>query len=124
MDDSIKLILANLKESIKLWVRMGTDEGFKKPVRKKMRMSVKFLIGENLQVLSKLQGVSLEKYRDLVLPGVIEIVSPKNFSDFLSSRLIRIAWLSNMLSMSLFKSTPTPTTWPHLKNYWMHALVK
>ena len=30
VDDTIKLILGNLKESIKLWVRMGTDEGFKK----------------------------------------------------------------------------------------------
>lgn len=30
VDDTIELILNNLKESIKLWVRLGTDEGFKK----------------------------------------------------------------------------------------------
>ena len=75
MDESIELILSNLKESIKLWVRLGTDEGFKKSQRKKMKMSVKFLIGENIQILSKFQGVTCKKYKKKVLPQIVDIIS-------------------------------------------------
>ena len=56
---------------------MGTDEGYKKSLRKKMKMSVKFLIGENLQILSKLSGVTCEKYKEKVLPEVVDIVTIK-----------------------------------------------
>jgi len=67
-------MLNNLNESIKLWVRIGLDEGFKRSARKKMKMQIRLLLGENIQVLSKFKGVTCEKYKQTVLPKLLKII--------------------------------------------------
>jgi hypothetical protein len=53
--------------------------GFQGPVRdkekrEKERSELRDLVGKNLHVLSQLEGVDLEMYRDVVLPRVLEQV--------------------------------------------------
>jgi len=57
-----------------LWVRIGTDEEYRKSVRKKLKMQIRVLLGENIQVLTKFKGVTCEKYEGNVLPKLLETI--------------------------------------------------
>jgi hypothetical protein len=39
-----------------------------------MKMSVKLLVGENISVLSRLEGVNHQVYKEKVLPEILTIV--------------------------------------------------
>ncbi|KAJ6306303.1 hypothetical protein OIU78_021591 [Salix suchowensis] len=71
--DTVEFVLQNFTEMNKLCVRMQ-HQG---PVRireklEKERNELRDLVGKNLHVLSQIEGVNLELYRDTVLPRVLE----------------------------------------------------
>ncbi|CAL5383437.1 unnamed protein product [Camellia sinensis] len=99
--DAVEFVLQNFIEMNKLWVRMqlqcyrscdtfilfGDAElrpsiglsGLQGPVRvkekrDKERSELRDLVGKNLHVLSQIEGVDLEMYKDTVLPRVLEQV--------------------------------------------------
>nr|XP_016497860.1 PREDICTED: vacuolar protein sorting-associated protein 35B-like [Nicotiana tabacum] len=73
--DAVDFVLQNFTEMNKLWVRMQHHG----PVRlkeklEKERSELRDLVGKNLHVLSQIEGVDLEMYKDVVLPRVLEQV--------------------------------------------------
>uniref|UniRef100_A0A8C6TDM5 VPS35 retromer complex component n=1 Tax=Neogobius melanostomus TaxID=47308 RepID=A0A8C6TDM5_9GOBI len=73
--DSVDFILLNFAEMNKLWVRMqhqGHSRDREK--REKERQELRILVGTNLVRLSQLEGVNVEKYKQIVLSGVLEQV--------------------------------------------------
>ncbi|KAK7912793.1 hypothetical protein WMY93_013004 [Mugilogobius chulae] len=73
--DSVDFVLLNFAEMNKLWVRMqhqGHSRDREK--REKERQELRILVGTNLVRLSQLEGVNVEKYKQIVLPGVLEQV--------------------------------------------------
>ncbi|KAK3509798.1 hypothetical protein QTP70_011167 [Hemibagrus guttatus] len=75
INDSIDFVLLNFAEMNKLWVRMqhqGHSRDREK--REKERQELRILVGTNLVRLSQLEGVNVEKYKQIVLAGVLEQV--------------------------------------------------
>ncbi|CAK9862592.1 unnamed protein product [Sphagnum jensenii] len=73
--DAVEFVLQNFTEMNKLWVRMQHQGPVRdKEKREKERSELRDLVGKNLHVLSQLEGVDLEMYRDVVLPRVLEQV--------------------------------------------------
>ncbi|OIV94853.1 hypothetical protein TanjilG_22050 [Lupinus angustifolius] len=73
--DAVEFVLQNFTEMNKLWVRMqhqGPARGMEK--REKERNELRDLVGKNLHVLSQIEGVDLDMYKDVVLPRVLEQV--------------------------------------------------
>ncbi|CAD5174462.1 vacuolar protein sorting-associated protein 35B [Musa acuminata AAA Group] len=74
-NDAIEFVLQNFTEMNKLWVRMQyqgpTGE---KAKRGKERSELRDLVGKNLHVLSQLEGVDLDMYKETVLPRILEQV--------------------------------------------------
>ncbi|XP_064640905.1 vacuolar protein sorting-associated protein 35-like [Lineus longissimus] len=71
--DSIDFIQLNFSEMNKLWVRMqhqGHSRDREK--REQERRELRILVGTNLVRLSQLEAVDIEKYKKLVLPGILE----------------------------------------------------
>ncbi|KAL6498044.1 Vacuolar protein sorting-associated protein 35A [Orobanche gracilis] len=80
--DAVEFVLQNFTEMNKLWVRMQYQFGpsyFQGPTREKEkrekeRSELRDLVGKNLHVLSQIEGVDLEIYKEIVLPRVLEQV--------------------------------------------------
>ncbi|XP_044475367.1 vacuolar protein sorting-associated protein 35B-like isoform X1 [Mangifera indica] len=73
--DAVEFVLQNFTEMNKLWVRMQYQgPGRIREKREKERNELRDLVGKNLHVLSQIEGVDLEMYKDNVLPRVIEQV--------------------------------------------------
>lgn len=73
--DAVEFVLQNFTEMNKLWVRMQHQgPAREKEKREKERSELRDLVGKNLHVLSQIEGVDLELYRDTVLPRVLEQV--------------------------------------------------
>ncbi|WZZ70329.1 hypothetical protein YC2023_081699 [Brassica napus] len=78
--DAVEFVLLNFTEMNKLWVRMqhqgpARDKEKREKERSELRDLRAFLtyqVGKNLHVLSQLEGVDLDMYRDTVLPRVLE----------------------------------------------------
>lgn len=71
--DAVEFVLLNFTEMNKLWVRMQHQgPAREKEKREKERSELRDLVGKNLHVLSQLEGVDLDMYRDTVLPRVLE----------------------------------------------------
>ncbi|KAG1700050.1 Vacuolar protein sorting-associated protein 35 [Nymphon striatum] len=73
--DSVDFIHLNFSEMNKLWVRMqhqGHSRDREK--RERERQELRILVGTNLVRLSQLECINVEKYKKLVLPGVLEQV--------------------------------------------------
>ncbi|CAK9148309.1 unnamed protein product [Ilex paraguariensis] len=73
--DAVEFVLQNFTEMNKLWIRMQ-HQG---PVRveeklEKERSELRDLVGKNLHVLSQIEGIDLEMYKDNVLPRILEQV--------------------------------------------------
>lgn len=65
----------NFAEMNKLWVRMQHQGHSRdKERREREREELKILVGTNLVRLSQLESVTLEIYKKLVLPGILEQV--------------------------------------------------
>lgn len=68
INDSIDFVLLNFAEMNKLWVRMqhqGHSRDREK--REKERQELRILVGTNLVRLSQLEGVNVEKYKQVGL---------------------------------------------------------
>ncbi|KAL9395494.1 hypothetical protein Peur_009747 [Populus x canadensis] len=73
--DAVEFVLQNFTEMNKLWVRMQHQGPvWVKGKLEKERSELRDLVGKNLHVLSQIEGVDLEIYRDTVLPRVLEQV--------------------------------------------------
>ncbi|CAN1824601.1 Vacuolar protein sorting-associated protein 35B [Linum perenne] len=73
--DAVEFVLQNFIEMNKLWVRLQYQgAGQDKDKREKERTELRDLVGKNLHILSQLEGVGLEVYRENVLPRVLEQV--------------------------------------------------
>ncbi|XP_063226754.1 vacuolar protein sorting-associated protein 35 isoform X2 [Bacillus rossius redtenbacheri] len=73
--DSIDFVLMNFAEMNKLWVRMQHQGHSRdRERREREREELRILVGTNLVRLSQLENVTLDKYRKLVLPGILEQV--------------------------------------------------
>lgn len=71
--DSIEFTLQNFGEMNKLWVRMQHQGAVKdRERREKERRNLKQLVGTNLVRLSQMSGVTLDIYKETVLPRVLE----------------------------------------------------
>ncbi|CAH1413679.1 unnamed protein product [Lactuca virosa] len=73
--DAVEFVLQNFTEMNKLWVRMQHQgPAREKEKREKERNELRDLVGKNLHVLSQIEGIDLELYRDTVLPRILEQV--------------------------------------------------
>ncbi|GER26249.1 vacuolar protein sorting-associated protein [Striga asiatica] len=73
--DAVEFVLQNFTEMNKLWVRMQHQGPTReKEKREKERSELRDLVGKNLHVLSQIEGVDLEMYKEIVLPTVLEQV--------------------------------------------------
>ncbi|KAK6245583.1 hypothetical protein SCA6_008673 [Theobroma cacao] len=73
--DAVEFVLQNFTEMNKLWVRMQHQgPGRLREKREKERNELRDLVGKNLHVLSQIEGVDLEMYKETVLPRVLEQV--------------------------------------------------
>ncbi|KAI9200896.1 hypothetical protein LWI28_014754 [Acer negundo] len=71
--DAVEFVLQNFTEMNKLWVRMQHQGPARvREKREKERNELRDLVGKNLHVLSQIEGVDLEMYKDNVLPRVLE----------------------------------------------------
>ncbi|GBP67423.1 Vacuolar protein sorting-associated protein 35 [Eumeta japonica] len=73
--DAIDFVLMNFAEMNKLWVRMQHQGHSRdKERRERERSELRILVGTNLVRLSQLESVTVEDYKRLVLPGILEQV--------------------------------------------------
>lgn len=73
--DAVEFVLQNFTEMNKLWVRMQHQgPAREKEKREKERSELRDLVGKNLHVLSQIEGVDLDMYRETVLPRILEQV--------------------------------------------------
>lgn len=73
--DAVTFVLSNFAEMNKLWVRMQHQGPVReREAREKERLELRILVGTNLMQLSKLEGVDLPVYSEVVLPQVLEQV--------------------------------------------------
>ncbi|XP_021283682.1 vacuolar protein sorting-associated protein 35B isoform X3 [Herrania umbratica] len=73
--DAVEFVLQNFTEMNKLWVRMQHQgPGRVREKQEKERNELRDLVGKNLHVLSQIEGVDLEMYKETVLPRVLEQV--------------------------------------------------
>ncbi|XP_014505154.1 vacuolar protein sorting-associated protein 35B [Vigna radiata var. radiata] len=74
---AVEFVLQNFTEMNKLWVRLQLQHQGPSRIREKRekeRNELRDLVGKNLHVLSQIEGVNLEMYKDIVLPSVLEQV--------------------------------------------------
>ncbi|KAL3525241.1 hypothetical protein ACH5RR_013613 [Cinchona calisaya] len=75
VSDAVEFVLQNFTEMNKLWVRMQHQgPAREKEKREKERSELRDLVGKNLHVLSQVEGVDLDMYRETVLTRVLEQV--------------------------------------------------
>ncbi|MBA0589226.1 hypothetical protein Gorai_017983 [Gossypium raimondii] len=73
--DAVEFVLQNFTEMNKLWVRMQHQgPAREKEKREKERSELRDLVGKNLHVLSQIEGIDLDMYKETVLPRVLEQV--------------------------------------------------
>ncbi|KOB66736.1 putative vacuolar protein sorting 35 isoform 1, partial [Operophtera brumata] len=73
--DAVDFVLMNFAEMNKLWVRMQHQGHSRdKERRERERSELRILVGTNLVRLSQLESVTIDDYKRLVLPGILEQV--------------------------------------------------
>ncbi|CAO2833808.1 unnamed protein product [Amaranthus hypochondriacus] len=73
--DAVEFVLQNFTEMNKLWVRLQHQGPVRvREKREKERNELRDLVGKNLHILSQIEGVDLDMYRDTVLPRILEQV--------------------------------------------------
>ncbi|XP_064466793.1 vacuolar protein sorting-associated protein 35-like [Ornithodoros turicata] len=73
--DSVDFVLLNFGEMNKLWVRMQHQGHSRdKDRRERERQELRLLVGTNLVRLSQLDSVDMDRYKKVVLPGILEQV--------------------------------------------------
>lgn len=87
INDSIDFVLLNFAEMNKLWVRMqhqGHSRDREK--REKERQELRILVGTNLVRLSQLEGVNVDKYKQVcpfTIRFIFRLVVISVYSDFI-----------------------------------------
>ena len=78
-EDTLKFLITNLDEMNRLWIRISADEtGSEKMLRDKERVELKILVGESINRLSSLDGVTIDVYEKDVLPKLVQIILESN----------------------------------------------
>ncbi|CAH8617510.1 unnamed protein product [Heterobilharzia americana] len=73
ISDSISFLLFNFSEMNKLWVRMQHQGHTRdREKREQERRELRLLVGANLNRLSQLESINVERYKTQVLPPVLE----------------------------------------------------
>ena len=72
---SINFILQNLSEMNKLWSRMQYGASKEKTKRESERNELRLTVGENIVRLAALSQVNSERYKKIVLPKLLEIIT-------------------------------------------------
>ncbi|KAG6591260.1 Vacuolar protein sorting-associated protein 35B, partial [Cucurbita argyrosperma subsp. sororia] len=73
--EAVEFVLQNFTEMNKLWVRIQLQGPARlREKQEKERSELRDLVGKNLHVLSQIEGVDLEMYKQTVLPRVLEQV--------------------------------------------------
>ncbi|KGN60048.1 vacuolar protein sorting-associated protein 35B isoform X1 [Cucumis sativus] len=73
--EAVEFVLQNFTEMNKLWVRIQLQGPARlREKQEKERSELRDLVGKNLHVLSQIEGVNLEMYKQTVLPRVLEQV--------------------------------------------------
>ncbi|KAL9655021.1 hypothetical protein ABK040_008805 [Willaertia magna] len=79
VNDSIAYVLQNFHEMVFLFSRLKNEGPVKERAkREKERLDLRILIATNLVRLSQLDGISLELYKNEVLPKVLQIIIRSN----------------------------------------------
>jgi vacuolar protein sorting-associated protein 35 len=79
LEDTLKFLIQNMEEMNGLWIRLSSNvEGNEKILREKERNELKILVGESINRLSSLDGLTLELYEKEVLPKIIQIILDSN----------------------------------------------
>jgi vacuolar protein sorting-associated protein 35 len=73
LDNIIDMLMDNMGEMNKLWVRINSLVKDKKK-RKQERNDLKITVGENIIRLASIQGITMEFYKIKVLPSLLEHV--------------------------------------------------
>jgi vacuolar protein sorting-associated protein 35 len=77
LENILDMLLENLGEMNKLWIRIGSLIKDKKR-RKQERGDLKITVGENIVRLASIQGLTVEAYKEKLLPTLLEHVSLSN----------------------------------------------
>ena len=86
-EDTLKFLIQNLDEMNRLWIRISSDVvGNEKLLRDKERIELKILVGESINRLSSLDGLTIEIYEKDVLPKLVQIILESN--DVLSQQYL------------------------------------
>ena len=87
IEDTLKFLIQNMDEMYRLWIRLSSDVmGNEKILRDKERTELKILVGESINRLSSLDGLTIELYEKEVLPKLIQIILESN--DVLSQQYL------------------------------------
>ena len=87
LDDTLKFLIQNMDEMNRLWIRLGSDVmGNEKILRDKERVELKTIVGESVNRLSSLDGLTLELYEKEILPKLVQIILDSN--DILSQQYL------------------------------------
>jgi len=80
VQDAYEYLLQNFIETNRLWVRLQNQGAAKdKKKREQERKDLKLLVGSNIVRISQLEGLSMEEYKERVLPKLLEeIISSKD----------------------------------------------
>ena len=79
VEDSIAFVLQNFNEMVFLFSRLKNEGPMKERTKREQeREELRLLLGTNLVRLSQLDGVTLDLYRETVLPKVLEVVIKSN----------------------------------------------
>lgn len=85
--NSIEFILQNLEEMNRLWIRLSLGcHASEKTQKEKERNELKVLVGENIIRLSSLDSITIELYKEEILPKLISII--KEAKDGLSQQYL------------------------------------
>ena len=86
-EETLKFIIQNLDEMNRLWIRISSDvSGSEKILRDKERIELKIIVGESINRLSSLDGLTIDIYEKDVLPKLIQIILESN--DVLSQQYL------------------------------------
>ena len=79
-EDTLKFIIQNMEEMNYLWIRISAEAtvGPEKILRDRERVELKILVGESINRLSSLDGLTIEIYEQQVLPKLLKIILQSN----------------------------------------------
>ena len=78
-EDTLNFLIQNMDEMNGLWIRLGNDSiGNEKILRRREKNELKTLVGESINRISSLDGLTLELYEKDILPKLIQIILESN----------------------------------------------